>query len=78
MMRTLPQAQLQEILALPVSERLRLAEALWQSLEGEPEVFHLTDGQRQLLDRRLDAFLANPDDVLSWDEVKASLRHRQT
>jgi putative addiction module component (TIGR02574 family) len=54
-----------------------LAEALWQSLERESDVFPLNDGQRQLLDRRLDAFLANSDDVLSWEEVKASLRQRQ-
>lgn len=76
-MRALPQAQLQEILTLPVPERLRVAEAIWESLEGEPAAFPLTDEQRQLLDRRLDAFLADPDDVLTWDEVKAGLRQRK-
>ncbi len=72
-MHTLPQTQLQKILTLPVRERLRLVEAIWESLGSEPEVPPLTDGQRRLLDQRLDAFLANPDDLLTWDEVKAGL-----
>ena len=75
-MHTLPQAQFQEILTLPVSERLRLAEALWESLSSEPDAFPLSDDQRRLLDQRLDACLANPDDLLTWDEIKAGLGQR--
>ncbi len=76
-MLTLPQAQFQDILTLPVRERIRLAEALWESLGSEPEAFALNDDQRRLLDQRLDASLANPDDLLTWDEVKAGLGQRQ-
>ncbi len=72
-MHALPQTQLRKILALPVAERLRLVQAIWESLDREPEAPSLTAGQRRLLDQRLDALLANPDDLLTWDEVKAGL-----
>ena len=32
----------------------------------------ITDAQKKELDYRLTDYLANPNDVLSWDEVKAS------
>ena len=32
----------------------------------------ITDAQKNELDYRLTDYLANPNDVLSWDEVKAS------
>ncbi len=75
-MHALPQPQLRKILALPVRERLRLVEAIWESLDREPEAPPLTASQRRLLDQRLDAFLANPNDLLTWDEVKAGLDQR--
>jgi putative addiction module component (TIGR02574 family) len=39
-------------------------------------IAELTDEQKQEIDRRISAYEANPEDVMTWDEVKASLRVR--
>ena len=59
------------VLALPADERRELAEALWESLEREPEP--LPEWQRRLLDERLAALEANPEDGRPWDEVEKSV-----
>lgn len=67
-------SQLQEkALELPESERLQLAEMIWDSLEAKSEVFHLTEAQRQMLDQRRGEILAHPESALTWDELKAEL-----
>jgi putative addiction module component (TIGR02574 family) len=55
-------------LELPPEERRELVEALWESLEGEPEP--LPEWQRRLLDERLAALEANPEEGSTWDEVE--------
>jgi len=59
---------------LGVEECLALMEELWESISGA-EV-PLTDAQRDELDRRLAEHEANPDDVVSWDDVRSSLDKR--
>jgi len=67
-------AQLQEkIFELPAAERLSLAEAIWDSVERERDVVALTNAQQQVVDRRLDEFLANPEGALTWSELQARL-----
>jgi len=59
---------------LGVDERLALIEELWESIATTP--VPLTDAQRAELDRRLADHEANPDDVVSWEDVKSSLDRR--
>ena len=61
---------------LSVEERLALVEDLWDSIAEDSAAMPLTDEQRIELDRRLAEHEANPDDVVSWEEVKASMRAR--
>ncbi len=69
-------SQLQEeLLGLPLEERLDLAQALWDSAVPEPEIV-LTDEQKALLERRRATFLADPDACRSWDDVKARILAR--
>jgi len=63
-----------EILALPVAERVRLVEAIWDSISAIPEALPLTEWQRQELDRRLAEFEANPDEGATLEEVFARIR----
>jgi len=63
-----------EILALPVAERVRLVEAIWDSISAVPEALPLTEWQKQELDRRLAEFEANPDEGLTLEEVFARIR----
>jgi putative addiction module component (TIGR02574 family) len=63
-----------EILALPVAERVRLVEAIWDSISAVPEALPLTEWQKQELDRRLAEFEANPDEGATLEEVFARIR----
>lgn len=61
---------------LDVEERLALIEELWAGIAVDSAAVPLTDAQRAELDRRLVDLAANPEDAVSWDEVKASLEDR--
>ena len=58
---------------LSVEERLALVEELWDSIA---EATPLTNAQRAELERRLAEHEANPGDVISWEEVRASISAR--
>ena len=68
--------QVEDLLKLDTHERLRLIEALWESLASHPEQVSVTDAQRRVIDERLREHEAQPDDVMSWDELKAGLQLR--
>lgn len=61
---------------LGIEERLTLVEELWDSIAADSAVVPLTPAQRAELDRRIAEHEANPDDVLPWEEVKASITER--
>jgi putative addiction module component (TIGR02574 family) len=63
-----------EILALPVSERIRLIEAIWDSISAVPEALPLAQWQKDELDRRLAELDADPDSGASLEEVFARIR----
>lgn len=57
---------------LSLEEQIELVEALWDSIAECNAVPPLTDAQKAELDRRISDHETNPDDVVPWDEVKAS------
>jgi putative addiction module component (TIGR02574 family) len=67
-------ATLNEISILSVEERIRLVQAIWDSIAAEQIYPDLTDAQRQELDRRISDYDANPGHVMTWDEVRASIK----
>ena len=62
-----------EIQSLTVSERIILAEALWDSVVAEGSEIELTEPQKQELDRRLKSFELDEDRGASWAAVKARI-----
>ncbi|UBF23636.1 addiction module protein [Kovacikia minuta CCNUW1] len=68
---------LNQIIALSIQDRIRLVQAILDSIAAEQDYLDLTDSQKQELDRRIDDYEANPDDVLTWEEVKASVKARR-
>lgn len=55
----------------PVEERLQLIHELWDRLVDRGYEPELTEEQKAELDHRLAEDDAAPDDVVSWEEVKA-------
>jgi putative addiction module component (TIGR02574 family) len=70
-------ATLQKIASLPLEERIHIVQAIWDSIAAEQAYPELTEAQKQELDRRIDDTAANPDDVMTWDEIKASIKSQQ-
>ena len=64
---------LAEVLKLPVDERLRLVESIWNSIAEFPDSLELTAEQKEGLDRRLDEYEADPTAGISWADLKAQL-----
>ncbi|MEG4500011.1 addiction module protein [Microcoleus sp. F10-C6] len=62
---------LAEIISLSVNDRIRLVQAIWDSISADPEHLELTESQRIELSRRLLDHETNPNAVISWKQVKA-------
>ena len=67
-------ADIAEILKLPLEERLRLLELIWESIAANPSAIPLSDAQRAVVDERLAEHTRNPQDVVTRDEVLAEAR----
>jgi len=63
---------LQQARVLEINEQIELVEAIWDGILSRGGAPSLTEVQKSELDRRLADHLANPDDVVSWSEVKAA------
>ena len=68
---------LAEITAWPVEQRIRLVQAVWDSIAAEQAVPSLTEDQKRELDRRIAELDANPSNVLTWEQIKARVRGRE-
>lgn len=65
----------QGALSLPVEDQLDLAQALWENA-SPPSEFELSLELKELLEARLKHAQENPDDGLTWEEVKAEVFKR--
>lgn len=65
-----------DIMEMSVAERILLVEEVWDSIAAVPEVIHLTEAQRDELDRRLEAYRKDPEAGAPWDEVEARIRKK--
>ena len=63
-----------EILKLPIEERLRLVELIWASIAATPAAVPIGDAHRAVIDERLAEHARSPDDLLTRDEVLAEAR----
>lgn len=59
---------------LSIQERIQLVGEIWDSIAEEEGEFELTDAQRDEIDRRMASLRANPDQVISWEEIKARIQ----
>lgn len=63
---------LEQAKVLAIDEQIELVEAIWDGIVSRNAVPPLTEMQKAELDCRLADYLANPDDVVPWSEVKAA------
>lgn len=63
-----------DILALPVQERIRLVELIWESVAAVPDTVDISPELKTELEARLRAFEANPEAGYSWEQVKSCLK----
>ena len=63
-----------DILQLPVQERIRLVELIWDSVAAIPEAVEISPALKAELEVRLKEFEANPEAGYSWDQVKSRLQ----
>jgi len=59
---------------LSQSERILLAEELWDSVAKNQDDLEVTDAQRKILDERMAAYKASPNEGTSWEEVKNEMK----
>jgi putative addiction module component (TIGR02574 family) len=67
---------LNQIVALDIQDRIRLVHGILDSIAAEQVDTDITEPQKRELDRRIDDYEANPDEVMTWAEVKASIKAR--
>jgi putative addiction module component (TIGR02574 family) len=62
-----------ELLKLDASQRLEIAEQLWESVCVESEAAIASPAEIAFIDRRLNEYLKNPTDVVPWAQVRKEL-----
>jgi len=63
-----------DILELPIQERIRLVELIWDSVAAVPEAVKVSPALKVELETRFAEFEANPESGYSWDQVKSRLK----
>lgn len=59
---------------LPVEAQIEYVQALWGRIAAAPDRVPVPSWHLKLIDERRDDLEANPDDAVSWDEVRAELQ----
>jgi putative addiction module component (TIGR02574 family) len=63
-------ADISELTRLPIEQRLKLIEELWDSIDADDDTLPLPEWQRTELDARIDALEHGTSTGANWDEVR--------
>jgi len=64
------------ILDLSVSERIQLAQDIWDSVAEVPESLVLADDEKAEIDHRLNAYHKDPDAGSPWSVVRDRIKNQ--
>jgi len=67
---------IEQLTALPIEDRLKIVEAVWDSIGEDGSRIPLTEAQRAELERRVAAHDAAPSDALTWSQVLDRVRNQ--
>ena len=73
-MFTMKQFSIADILELPIQERIRLVELIWDSVAAVSEAVEISPELKIELEARIAEFEANPEAGYSWEQVKSCLK----
>lgn len=65
---------LEQALKLPVDDRRKLADDLYDSIDRDVDGFELSEEQKAEIDRRIADYKAHPERLISWEEARERLR----
>jgi putative addiction module component (TIGR02574 family) len=57
-----------------IEERINLVQDIWDGIAAEQICSDLTETQQLELDRRIADDEVNPDNVMTWEKIKASIK----
>ena len=63
-----------DIEGLSQSERIQLAEKLWDSVAENQDSLEITAAQKAVLEERLEAYQKSPNEGSTWEEVKEEMK----
>lgn len=63
-----------DIQELSQSERILLAEQLWDSVAENQDSLEVTASQKRVLEERLAAYKKSPNEGSSWEDVKKEMK----
>jgi putative addiction module component (TIGR02574 family) len=69
--------QLNDILRLPLAERIRWAETIWDSIvsdEAHAATYRISEEQKSILREEVASYRADPDGGMSWEEARDRIR----
>ena len=69
--------QLEQIMELPIAERIKLVEDIWDSIALETGAVELSPEQKAELDRRIEDYRQNPEGNIPWETIKAEALARK-
>jgi putative addiction module component (TIGR02574 family) len=59
-----------EIAGMPIQQRIQLVEDIWDSIAEMPEAVQIPEWHKKELEKRLEAYHANPEEGSPWQDVK--------
>jgi putative addiction module component (TIGR02574 family) len=61
----------EDLLKLPLEERIKLAEELWESIDKND--VPVTEAEVMIAEERYEAYKKNPEAVISWEEFRKKI-----
>jgi len=66
--------EIKDILKLSINDRIHLVQTIWDSIAVDTEASVISKEHIAILDERLQRHKDQPNDIVSWEELKESVK----